>query len=185
VTLKLIVTLSVCLAACGGEAAQDGSGAEPNSTAQAANNGNADLQDLSKFRLTMDRVDKYYVAQKNVAVAFSKMSPEEREAAQIESNNDDDIDEMTRNVESKPVFADAIRKAGLSAREYTMITIALFQSMMAASVVDMHPVEKRDSIMRDMQVIPENVKFVKDNQMALQQKHQSMEAEMKALEAGN
>jgi hypothetical protein len=151
--------------------------------APAASRADADLADLAKYRLTMDKIDRLYAAQRNLATKVKNMSPQER-AALKESQSSDasaNLDDMVRNVERSPVMRDAVRDAGLSAREYVMVTMALVQSMMASSVLQMRPNDNQDSLAREMKVNPDNLKFIKEHQAEIVQKQQAMEAEMKRM----
>ena len=53
----------------------------------------------------------------------------------------------------------AIRGAGLSPREFTVITMAMMQTAMAARVAQMRRNDNQDSLIREMKANPDNVKF--------------------------
>ncbi len=80
---------------------------------------------------------------------------------------------MVRRIESEPMMVGAIRQAGLSPREFTMITMAMMQTAMAAGVAQMRPNDNQDSLIREMKANPENVKFWKANEAELTQKTRS------------
>lgn len=180
--LATLVALSACAKAEEGEEAAEGE------TAGNAEQAQDDLKDISKYKLTMDKIDKYLEAQRNLGVAMSKMTPAERAAAEAkeeaeagEDSNDQSIDGMTAEIEKNKMFNDAIRKAGLSAREYTMITFATMQAAMAAGVLKMRPNDDADSLARAMQTNPANVQFFRENEAEITRKQQAVAEEMKKL----
>ena len=159
-----------------------GNAASPASQAQA----NEDLNDVSKYKLSMDKIDKYIQAQKNMAAKMKAMSPAEREAFK---NGDNDlnganasIDQMVAKIEKVPPMVDAIKDAGLSPREWVMVTFSMMQTGMAAAVLKMRPNDNQDSLMREMKVNPDNVKFFNEHEAEITAKTKAIEADMKAME---
>jgi hypothetical protein len=80
-------------------------------------------------------------------------------------------------------MVDAIRAAGLSPREYIMITLSMMQTAMAASVAQMRPNDNQDSLIREMKANPENIKWYNEHAAEINQKTKAVEAEMKALDS--
>jgi AraC-like DNA-binding protein len=158
-------------------------------SATTAGSGDADLADVASYRLTMDKIDRYYAAQRNMAVRAQAMSPAERAALEAKDDADDNanqsLDDMARKIEQTPVMAEAVREAGLSAREFATITLAMLQSGMAAAVLQMRPNENQDSLVREMKANMDNIKFMRENEAALKQKQEAMAAEMKRLGVGS
>ena len=154
------------------------------SSASGSSKGDADLADVTDYRLSMDKIDKYIAAQRNMAAKMKSMSPAEREAvkARNESSNDANasLDDMARKIEKEPVMNDAIRSAGLSAREFALITISMMQTAMASSVLKMRPKDNQDSLVREMKANPDNIKFYRDNEAEITRRTQALQAEMKA-----
>ena len=197
----LIPALSLlALAACEkkGAASADSAGAPAAaaSSASGSSKGDADLADVTDYRLSMDKIDKYIAAQRNMAAKMKSMSPAEREAvkARNESSNDanaslDDnytvIGRVVKGIEKEPVMNDAIRSAGLSAREFALITISMMQTAMASSVLKMRPKDNQDSLVREMKANPDNIKFYRDNEAEITRKTTALQAEMKAAGVGN
>lgn len=146
-------------------------------------NADQDLADISKYRLTMDKIDKYIAAQRNIAMKAKNMSPAEREAMATRNSSDPDasIDDMTRRIESEPVFVSAIRDAGLSPREFTMLTMSMMQTGMAAGVAKMRPNDNQDSLIREMKANPDNVRFYNEHEAEITQKSKALQDEMKKL----
>jgi len=163
----------------------DAGGNSTASTAAAANQAEEDLADVTKYKLSMDKIDKFYAAQRNIALKAKGMSPAEREAmksrAGARGDNNASVDDMVRNIESEPIMVSAIRDAGLSAREFVMLTVSMMQSAMAAGVLKMRPNDNQDSLVREMKANPDNVKFINEHEAELGQKQKAMAEEMKKL----
>ena len=100
-----------------------------------------------------------------------------------DSGKSDDIDGMARKIDSQPQLAAAIREAGLSSREFAVMTLALMQSGMAASVMKMRPKDDPDSLARAMKANPTNVRFYREHEAELTRRTNEMKAEMKAVDA--
>lgn len=187
--LALAAATTVTLAACsGGDAGNAGASASATPAVQsgaASSSGSADgdLGDITSYRLTMDKLDKYFAAQRNMALKAKAMSPAEREALKNSSSSDADasLDDMVRNIESTKPMNDAIREAGLSAREFSLLTMSMLQSGMAAAVLKMRPNDNQDSLAREMKANLENIKFFQEHEAELTQKQKALQAEMKAM----
>jgi hypothetical protein len=151
-------------------------GAAPNTTQPFA-----DMASLTTFRLTMERMDKYFQAQRNVGEALKAMTPAERANADISTNPDVPLEQMVAEAEANPLLNNAAQKAGMSAREYIMIAVAYYQSSLATSIIQMDPKANQDSLAREMRVNPDNVRFLRDNQGELDRKYQALQGEMQRL----
>ena len=182
----------VSLAAC----SKNNSGASASSTDAATSapaptvSAGDELKDITKYRLSMDKIDKYIAAQRNIAVKAKNLSPAEKAA--MEARNDDgdanpdaSLDDMQKKIDSEPLMKSAIQDAGLSTREFVMITMSMMQSGMAAGVLKLRPKDNQDSLIRAMQASPENVKFYQDNEAEITRKEKELEAEMKRLGASS
>lgn len=151
-----------------------------------ATSGDQELADVQSYQLTMDKVDKFLAAQRNLALRMKAMPPAEREAMKARAeaagaNGDDSMDEMVRKIEAEPALAGAVKDAGLSAREYAVITMSLLQSSMAAGVLRTRPKDNQDSLVREMKANPANVRFIQQNEAELQRKQQALAEEMKRM----
>jgi hypothetical protein len=179
-----VVALLFSLAACSKDA--DSAREEPGAATAAASNEQAeeDLADLTKYDLSMNKMDEFFQTMRNMADEVKKMSPAERAAfdQDSESDNNASLDQMIAKAESNKVIRDASRKAGSSPREYVLTSLSYFTSAMAMSVLQMQPNANQDSLMREMKVNPDNIKFIKEHEAELTTKYKAMEAEMKALE---
>lgn len=190
VRLLLASCAALALVACGKkDAAPAGSATATSASADAK--GDADLADVQSYELTMDKVDKYFAVQRKLADKLKAMSPAERKAAMArkdddnddESDKNDDIDGMARRIDSQPQLGAAIREAGLSSREFAVMTLALMQSGMAAGVMKMRPKDDPDSLARAMKANPANVRFYREHEAELTRRTNEMKAEMKAMDA--
>ena len=185
--LSLLAAGIVAQAACSKDNAPSSSAAvnpAPASTAAAAQ-ADADLSDISKYRLSMDKVDKYIAAQSNLVAKMKSMSPAERQALDARNDASDsngNLDDMVAKIEKEPMMVDAIRAAGLSPREWVVITMSMMQTGMAASVAKMRPNDNQDSLIREMKANPENIKWYNEHEAEITQKTKAIDAQMKALE---
>jgi len=149
----------------------------------------ADLADVTNYRLSMDKIDKYIAAQKNIGAKAASLTPAQREALQTRNDDSSDpnasLNDMVKRIEAEPMMVSAIRDAGLSPREFTMITISMMQTGMAAAVLKMRPTDNQDSLIREMKANPDNVKFYNANEAEITRKAKEVEAEMKKLGISN
>jgi hypothetical protein len=146
--------------------------------------GDEDLADVQHYKLSMDKIDKFIAAQRALAAKANSMSPAEREAMKLRNENtggsNASLDDMARNIEREPMMNSAIRSAGLSAREFALITISMMQTAMASSVLQMRPKDNQDSLIREMKANPDNIKFYREHEAEITKKTADLQAEMKA-----
>jgi cell fate (sporulation/competence/biofilm development) regulator YmcA (YheA/YmcA/DUF963 family) len=185
-----VLAATFALAACGKKDAAPGDTTAASAAATpatAASSGGDDLADVTSYKLSMDKIDKYMQANRNIANKAKSLSPAEREAmeARNEGKNDanQSLDDMARRIDSEPLMRDAIRSAGLSAREFSLITISMMQTAMAAGVLKMRPNDNQDSLIREMKANPDNIKFYREHEAEITKKSQELQAEMKAAGA--
>ena len=181
--IVLPATLILAFAGCGGDGGKDTAGGGTSSGAVQSTRAEADLRDVSKYELTMDKMDKYFAATRNMALAMKNMTPAQRERLKNSGSDNADmsLDDYAAQMEREPVARDAITRAGLSTREFALVTMAYLQAGMADAVLQMRPdIKNADSIAREMKANPANIRFVRDNKTALETKFKSLEAEMKA-----
>ena len=184
---RAILVATVTLAACSkGDSSPAATTSQPAVASANSAQANEDLGDISKYRLSMDKIDKYIQSQRNLAAKLQSMTPAERQALKDRGEAGDanaSVDEMAAKIEKEPVMVDAIRAAGLSPREYIMITLSMMQTAMAASVAQMRPNDNQDSLIREMKANPENIKWYNEHAAEINQKTRAIEAEMKALDS--
>lgn len=182
--------LALCLVvACSGDAK---TGSTDSAAASANGSGDMDeqLADISSYRLTMDKVDRWMNAQRSMARQVAALSPAEREAfkarqEQKDDASDADMDEMVQRIESEPMMKAAVRDAGLSPREFTLLTMSMIQTGMATAVLDMRPNDNQDSLARAMKANMDNIRFMRENQAELTRKQQETAATLKAAGMDN
>jgi hypothetical protein len=133
--------------------------------AHSAGGGDADLRELSRYQLTMVDVRKYAAANANLA-KHPKNEQDENDAEEDEGDNES-LDEMVARIESIPIARKAVEAAGLSARQYVVITMALFQASLAQYAVDQGA--DPGKIARETGVNPANIRFVKEHKAELEQ----------------
>jgi hypothetical protein len=187
---------ALLLSACGGAAdeAADGAAA-PDATAadgaagdaSAGDGGDgaaptpalpADLADVSTYELTMDRVDRYFAASQNVMQAVDAMSPAERATLRGEdggASGSESLDQMAQRIESNRAMRGAIEEAGLSAREYAVLTLAITSSMMLQAMTALQPNADPDSLARAANVNPQNVAFMREHAEEIGRRMQEMQ----------
>ena len=78
------------------------------------------------------------------------------------SSEQQSLADMARTIESQPRFAEAVKRAGLTSREFATIQIALMQAMFA------HGFKKAGAVKELPKEVPaENVKFVEEHEAEL------------------
>ena len=167
--------------ACAGdsEPAETASGGAP---AAGAPGSGDDLTDVSNYRLTMDKVDRYFDAQLAIARRVKDLSPEERAPLeQMESSANASLDDMARRIESHPAMRDGLRETDLSPREFATITMAMVQAGMAASVLQMRPNDNQDSLAREMKASMDNIRFMRENEAELTRRQQELEVKLREM----
>jgi hypothetical protein len=88
---------------------------------------------------------------------------EKIEAKNSDRKNPETLDEMAKQIESEPAMANAIKSAGMTPRQYSLVMLVTAQSMMA------HGFQKASGnkeLPKEIQgtVLAENVKLVADNE---------------------
>ena len=147
----VLVLVFVLLAAVCGEQAHSATGGE------------ADLRELSSYQLTMADVRKYAAANANLA----KHPEAEQEDDAEDADENASLDEMAARIESIPIARKSVEAAGLSARQYAVITMALFQASLAQYAVEQGA--DPGKIARETGVNPANIRFVKEHKAELEQ----------------
>lgn len=170
--------IAVATAACSGSNERDDAVPATQAPQSAAVPG---LGDISAYRLTMSDIDKLHKAQIFIGLAVRQMSEAEREAIKDRSKPNATLEDMVANIESNQPYNDAIASAGLTAREYTTIMLAMMQTSMAESVFRSRPGADQDSLAREMRVNMDNINFMRANQTELARKQAKTAAEMKRM----
>lgn len=183
--LESLARLALCaatvavLAGCadGSDSAVDESAEAGGAAAATADE---DLRDVSNYELRMEQVDKYYQAFRNIGEAMKDMTPQQREALEMDAS-DADLDTYVSRLEGQPAINSAIREAGLSAREFSLILWSMLQSGMAVAVLNMQPNANQDSLVREMDANMDNVRFMRENEAELRRKQEALQADMEKM----
>jgi hypothetical protein len=100
--------------------------------------------------------------------------------ADADKDTDDGLEDpktladMTRRIEREPRLATAIKNAGLTSREYSLLTLTFFQAMFV------HMMQKSAGAKELPQgILPENLQFVQQNEAELTQIFSQLQAEDK------
>jgi hypothetical protein len=128
--------------------------------------GDADLRELSRYQLTLAEVRKYAAANANLAKHPKVAEDEDAEGDSDEDTSDESLDGMAARIGKIPEARKAIESAGLTVRQYAVITMALIQASMAQFAVDSGADPAK--VARDAGVNPANMKFVKEHKAELQ-----------------
>lgn len=178
-TLAAVLLLATACSSGDGAPPADGEAGAGTSVAAAAGGGD-DLADITSYELSMDKIDRFYAAQRNMMLVMKDMSPEERQALEMENDNPS-LDEMAQAYERHPALNKAMRDAGLSPKEFATLTMAMVQSAMASMALQMRPNDNQDSLVREMKANMANIKFMQEHEQELQQKQAAFQAEMQRL----
>jgi len=148
-TAVLVLVFALLAAVCGEQA-------------HSATSGDADLRELSRYQLTMADVRKFAAANANLA-----KHPKVEQGDDDAEDENESLDEMAARIESNPVARKAVEAAGLSARQYVVITMALFQASLAQYAVDQGA--DPGKVAGETGVNPANIRFVKEHKAELEQ----------------
>jgi hypothetical protein len=136
---------------------------------------------LANYELTMEQVDQYFAAFRNIAVAMQRMTPAEREGLDLDAS-DADFDGYVARLEGHPALDRAIRDAGLTAREFSLVLWSMLQAGMANAVIQSQPDANEDSLAAEMRVNVQNVRFIREHDADIRQKQEALDAEMRKME---
>ena len=134
---------------------------------RASASGDADLRELARYELTLADVRKFAAA--NAAIAKhpkAEQNDDEEEDEDESSNDDESLDEMAARIGRIPEARKAIEAAGLTLRQYAVITMALFQAAFAQYAVEQGADPAK--VARDAGVNPANLRFVKEHKAELE-----------------
>lgn len=185
-----LIPALLLLAACGGSDERETAAAPSRRASEAGGREGdpaSDVEELRRYRLTMDDMRKWVEAQRTMArLERAGAESESGEAApgtdaEMESEEAEPVgdtqtlDGIAARVESIPEFKNAVEAAGLTAREYAVVTLAYMQAAMATAAMGMGA--DGDSLATAMKVNPANVDFIRKNETELNQLMKEVEAE--------
>lgn len=176
-SLVLPVLLAVVATASACNRAEDAGAASADPPASAttvrSHDSDAELAEITSYRLRMDEVERWYQAQRNVYEAMRKNPALTK---QLENEADDpSLDELEARFEAVPEVRRAIESAGLEVRDFTVIIFTLAQAGVANAAVEAGA--SRDSVLARTGVDPANLDFVREHKVVLER----MQAEVAAL----
>ncbi|MBB4639347.1 hypothetical protein [Longimicrobium terrae] len=90
--------------------------------------------EISNYRLTAPTLQKWMQASRNLEALQGQ--PMHIDDQMPVSRADDELGEIAGLIDSAPLMRNAIRKAGLSTREYVLIQFALLETMIRSGEVD-------------------------------------------------
>ena len=128
--------------------------------------GDADLRELTRYTLTLADVRKYAAAN----AALAKLPKPEQNEEDAESEGDDDnaesLDDMAKRIETVPGARKSIEAAGLTVRQYAIITMSIFQAAFAQFAIEQGADPAK--VAKDAGVNPANIRFVKEHKAELE-----------------
>jgi hypothetical protein len=152
---------SLSLAACNGQDAPSTDAADattpaveaPTAAVETESQEAAPAADTASFELTMDGVDRWLAATRNIA-GLVKQDPALEDATAMDAN--EGTDAFVARLDSLPQVAAAIRKAGLSTRDYAMTSEAVTGALFAVGMLEAGAIKELPPELKDNQ----HVRFV-------------------------
>ena len=130
----------------------------------------ADANEYKNYRLNMNNVAKYVTATKGI---LKLMSENPTLKKQLESQRDvPTIDEAVKTTEKYPEVTSAIESAGLTTRDYVVISGTLTGAMMAVDMRKQGQIKSYPSTL-----LPENLTFVEKNYEKLKSMMKTLQTE--------
>ncbi len=117
--------------------------------------------EVSNYRLDMDKMRKWTTAIKG----FTALGPQDSAAlAAMDMGSNEPTSVMIAKIESNPVAREVLRKAGISAKDYVWIMAAYVQAGMTEAVLSSSPEAKVPEGQN-----PQNVQFVRSHRAELEE----------------
>jgi hypothetical protein len=130
-----------------------------------------DKTELRQYRLTMPKIRQMAAA----TLAFAKEVESDPELAKKIKNVDEPepktLSDLVARIEREPRLAASIKNAGLTTREYSMLTLCYFPAMFAHSL-------KKEGAIKELpkDILPENLALIDANDAELTRLNQELEA---------
>jgi hypothetical protein len=135
-------------------------------------------REVGNYRLTVDKVEKYFAAMESAARA-AKGKPEADEK-EPEDASEWTLEQWVAEYERDPVARREITKAGLSVREFAVLGFAMMTAGAANLILSMQPKADVDSLARELSANPAtlraNLRFIRENEARLTAKRKALEA---------
>ncbi|MDQ3950358.1 MAG: hypothetical protein M3282_08420 [Gemmatimonadota bacterium] len=184
----LLPLLLVMLAACagGGDATRDttsAGGAAVAAAGQPASQAEMDRdeRDVANYRLTMDKVDKYFAVSRNLAIAGKNMPQDTSEDADedLPDASNQTFKQWEEEINRLPFARREFARAGMSPREFYVLAFAMFQAWGADAILKQSPRADVDSLARELNANPSvlraNLQFMRENEAHLKAKQKALE----------
>jgi hypothetical protein len=126
----------------------------------------ADLRELTRYTLTLPDLRKYSAANEALTKLPKPAEKEEDADSDDESNDSESLDDMVKRMESVPGARKSIEGAGLTVRQYAVITMAIFQAAFAQFAIEQGADPAK--VAKDAGVNPANIRFVKEHKAELE-----------------
>jgi hypothetical protein len=182
------VVLAVVLSACGGtrDAPSDTLTTAGGEAAGSAGSFATDQAEIASYRLTMDKVNKYF----DVATAAMRAQLKEMPAtgARTEATTDTvpdvsnpTIDQMVAHTNRSPGARREIERRGFSTREYIVTGLAMFGALAAEQMLQMRPGASVESVAQEMKVHPANIRLMQQHGAEVKAKFAAFDSAAKAV----
>ncbi len=176
-TLPLLA-LALALAACNGQDAPATDAAtastpaaeSPATAAGPETQEAAPAADTAGFELTMDGVDRWLAATRNIA-GLVKQDPALEDATAMDAS--EGTDAYVARLDSLPKVVAAIRDAGLSTRDYAMTSEAVTGALFAVGMLEAGAIKELPPELKDNQ----HVRFVQEHKDEIGAKIKAMQAD--------
>lgn len=135
------------------------------SAAVAQQVGSADAAVIKTYVLTMPKFELWIRTTLEMAKARVDTA-----AMMDNDSTDKSLDAMARRIESVPVARNVLRSAGISAREYTVLSLAVLQASMTDAMMQQYP------DMKEPDINHANVVFMREHRARVQELMAKLEA---------
>ena len=145
--------------------------------ARAQSSGDGDEAAIRRYTLTMPKVEAWIRASRDVAAAAQAKAKAMGDSVQDDDSDDDaggdeSIDGMAARLARHPEVKRALEGAGLTPREFALVSLTLMQAMMADALLQKYPNAKHPDNLN-----PANLAFVKANRAQLEAKMAQLKSE--------
>jgi hypothetical protein len=172
--------LCIGIAACGGKGDKAAAGANgvpdvadasavPDAKGGDGGGHDADLRELEEYRLSMEDVNRWMQANRNLAQLSERLEREHPEMAEqaeaVEGSGMGSFDDYEASIDRVPGARDAIEESGLSVHEFAVVGWALIQAGMAQYAVEQGADPKE--LAAKAHINPENLTFAREHKAEL------------------
>jgi hypothetical protein len=172
--------LCAAVAACGGGKGNTSSGSDsvpdvsdasvvPDVGGGSERAEDADLRELEEYRLSMDDVNRWMQANRNLVQLSEKLEREHPEMAEqtdaVEGSGMGSFDDYEASIDRVPGARDAIEDSGLSVHEFAVVGWALIQAGMAQYAVEQGADPKE--LAAKAHINPDNLTFAREHKAEL------------------